>query len=81
MSESDFEPKRPTCELTDEEKKAKCYRVLMNTLPKELAEEYVKGYEQEEKTTETQKENHCGLRRRERIGNYRTKSRKVSCMM
>ena len=75
-----MEPKRPTRELTDEEKKAKCYRLLMNTLPKELAEECVKGYKQEEKMTELHKENHVGLQRRERMGKNRTKSRKVSCI-
>ena len=68
---------RPRSVLTEKELNDKCCRLLLNTLPKELAEEYIKEYQHSSKKTDVFDENSFGRRRKNKTEKDASKSRKV----
>ena len=64
--------------LTEKELNDKCCRLLLNTLPKELAEEYIKEYQHGGKKIDVFDGNSFGWRRKNRAEKDASKSRKVT---
>ena len=71
------ERKRPAQVLTEKELNEKCCRLLMNTLPKELAQQYVKEYQNGGKADDVINEEKFSWRRKNRAQRDAAKSRKV----
>lgn len=73
----DVDRKRPAKVLTEKELNDKCCRLLMKTLPRELAEEYVKKYQQDKDEMQSFDENSCSWRKKTRVDRDASKPRKV----
>ena len=69
--------KRPLQVLTEKERREKCCRLLRNTLPKELADEYIKKYQEEKDKDEPFNECKPTWKKKKRTEEDSKKSRKV----